>query len=116
MSQTLSNRLTTVPQQSFLNCVSLSIREEDLNTSELDGLHGGNRLVQFVIENIPKAYNQAHQAISRGLPPVVQATAAKVEEIADTLGDAASEGWDSAKSHAAQLCNTRTWERLAGLP
>ncbi len=35
---------------------------------------------------------------------------------ADAIGDAASECWESATTQAAQLCNPRTWERLAGLP
>lgn len=87
MSQKLSNRMTTVPEQSFLNCVSLSIREEDLNTSELDGLHGGNRLINFVLENIPRVYNQAQQAINRGMPPVIQATLHEAEQIVDDVID-----------------------------
>ena len=88
MSQTLSNRMTTVPQQSFLNCVSLSIREEDLNTSELDGLHGGNpRLFGLFLENIPRVFNQAQQAINRGMPPVIQATLHEAEQIVDEIID-----------------------------
>ncbi len=112
MSQTLSNRMTTVPQQSFLNCVSLSIREEDLNTSELDGLHGGNpRIVQFVLENIPRVYNQAQQAINRGMPPVIPATLHKAEQLidaCDSIIDEISEGiedlgnnWERYLYHAA---------------
>ena len=88
MTQTLANRTITVPQQSFLNCVSLSIQEEDLNTSELDGLHGGNpRLFTFVLENIPRVYNQAQQAINRGMPPVIQATLHAAEQIVDDVID-----------------------------
>ena len=34
---------------------------------------------------------------------------------ADALGDAASECWEDATTHAAQLCDPRTWQRLGGV-
>ncbi len=86
MSQTLANRMTTVPQQSFLNCVSLSIREEDLNTSELDGLHGGNPIGRL-LQELPKVYRAAQQAINRGMPPVVYAALEEAEQIVDAAID-----------------------------
>ena len=85
MTQMLANRLTTVPQQSFLNCVSLSIREENLNTSELDGLHGGNPLGYFVRE-LPRIYRAGQQAINRGMPPVlIEFVDGVIDEVSDAI-------------------------------
>ncbi len=88
MTQMLANRLTTVPQQFFSNCVSLSLREEDLTASDLSGLQGGNpRLVQYVLENLPKAQRTVQQTLNRGMPPVVYAAFGKFEQIGGAILD-----------------------------
>ena len=91
MTQTLAKRMTTVPQQSFLNCVSLSIREEDLNTSELDGLHGGNPIGRL-LQELPKVYRAAQQAINTCDSIIDEVSDAIVDGIAD-FENGVKNGW-----------------------
>ena len=42
MSINLKKRMTTDPEQSFLRCAPLALRQEDLTTSDLCELQGGN--------------------------------------------------------------------------
>ena len=89
MTQTLANRMTTDPQNAFLNCAPLPVQEEYLEQAQMNVQGGGDLESNFLTYSVGYAAATAVTFLSSPAAPVVLGVASVPVAIPVAIGLAA---------------------------